>query len=52
MSSKNNNNNNKSVQRILHHTKILESKELQDSDDDSNTIRHGFHTSNDNEKSS
>ena len=50
MSSKNN--NNKFVQRNLHHTKILESKESQVSDDDSNTIRHGFHTSNDNEKSS
>ena len=42
--------NKKSAQRILHHTKVLESKESHDSDDDSNTIRHGFHTSNDNEK--
>ena len=38
--------------RILHHTKILESKESHDSYDDLNTTKHGFHTSNDNKKAS
>lgn len=36
--------------RILHHTKIIESKEQHNNDYDSTTTLYGFHTSHDNEK--
>ncbi|CAB4415023.1 unnamed protein product [Rhizophagus irregularis] len=42
--------NESSRRRILHHTKIIESKEQYDNDYDSTTTLHGFHTSHDKEK--
>lgn len=44
--------NESSRRRILHHTKILESKEQHNNDYDSTTTLHGFHTSHDKEKAS
>ncbi|GBC05388.1 hypothetical protein RclHR1_00620028 [Rhizophagus clarus] len=42
--------NESTKRRILHHTKIIESKEQHNNDYDSATTLHGFHTSHDKEK--